>query len=172
MTTSAMSRLHHLRKLAYAPLVAAVAAGALSTGAGTSTAADTDTPQSGNAYNWALFNRTGQSIYGYWNAEMPTGDKSRVEAPADRPWQPDVTSAKATQYQDAWSVTTWTGHICYNKHWWDYSYSGTGFGDGIYFGIGAPTFSLEVDSRGALFVYPFADDRFWRDALTRKSGDC
>ncbi|MFD7046308.1 hypothetical protein, partial [Rhodococcus jostii] len=79
MTTSTMSRTQRLRQLAYAPLVAAVAAGAICTGAGTSTAAtDTtapaaaDTPQSGNAYDWYLLNHTGQPIYGTWSAEMST----------------------------------------------------------------------------------------------------
>ncbi|MFC9769602.1 hypothetical protein [Rhodococcus jostii] len=176
------SRLHRLLKLAYAPLVAAVAAGAICTGAGTGTAASTttpgttDAPQSGDAYNWALFNRTGQPIYGYWNAEMPaTGDHSRVETDKDRPWQPDVTSAKATQYQYSSNLTTWTGHICYKKQWWDYTFRDYGFGDKI-FGYGNPIFRLEADSAGTPWVY--FDAYSWgvryadRHPLTPGTGSC
>ncbi|MFC9769160.1 hypothetical protein [Rhodococcus jostii] len=96
MTVSTMRR---LLKLAYTPLVMAVAAGAICTGAGISTAAPTvatttpaatDTLQSGSAYYWYLVNRTGQPIYGTWSAEMPaSGDRSQVEASADHPWPPD-----------------------------------------------------------------------------------
>ncbi|MFC9769427.1 hypothetical protein [Rhodococcus jostii] len=163
MTTSMMSRLHRLRKLAYAPLVAAVAAGAVCVGAGTGTAATTDAPQSGSAYNWYLLNHTGQPIYGTWSAEMASGDKSRVETDKDHPWKPND-AAKATQYQDSRRYTTWKGRICYNKHWWDFAYSNSGFGDSV-FSSGIPVFTLEADSAGALFVYPNTK-HFYREALT------
>ncbi|MFD7046114.1 hypothetical protein, partial [Rhodococcus jostii] len=65
MTTSGMSRLHRLRELAYAPLAVAVTAGTICTGVGTEVAA---TPQSGDTYDWYLFNRSGKPIYGTWNA--------------------------------------------------------------------------------------------------------
>ncbi|MDV6278825.1 hypothetical protein R3Q06_36275, partial [Rhodococcus erythropolis] len=174
MTTSTKkSRLHRLRKLAYAPLVVAVAAGAICTGAGTGTAAQragADAPQSENAYTWALYNSTGEPIYGNWNAEMSTGYHSRVETSADHPWQPGDDAAEATQHQDTWRNTTWTGHICYNKHWWDFSYSAKRFGDG-YFGLGIPDFRLEADSAGALFVHPNTG-HFTRRALTLRSDVC
>ncbi|MFC9768640.1 hypothetical protein [Rhodococcus jostii] len=167
MTTSTMSRRQRLRKLAYAPLVAAVAAGAICTGAGISTAAATDTPQSGNAYEWALLNHTGQSIYGNWSAEMAPRDKSRVETDKDHPWKPDD-AAKAIQYQNGWRFTAWTGHICYNKRWWDFTYSADGFGDGI-LNLGIPVFTLEADSAGALFVNPHTL-HFRRVGLTPELG--
>ncbi|MFC9769175.1 hypothetical protein [Rhodococcus jostii] len=157
MTTSTMGRLHRMRKLAYAPLVAAVAAGAICTGAGISTAAETtaptttDTPQSGSAYNWQLLNHTGQSIYGYWSAEMASGDTSRVETDKDHPWKADDASDKATMYQSILRYTTWKGHICFNKHWWDFTYSNSGFGDSV-FSSGIPVFTLGANSTGALFV--------------------
>ncbi|MFC9769257.1 hypothetical protein [Rhodococcus jostii] len=146
MTTSTMNRLQRLRKLAYAPLVAAVAAGAICTGAGTSTAADTDTPQSGSAYNWYLANHTGQPIYGYWSAEMASGDKSRVETDAKHPWQPGARPA-AVQYQSSWHYTTWRGRICYNEHWWSHTSSNYD-----YLPLGDIEFTLSVDSTGVLFV--------------------
>ncbi|MFC9769393.1 hypothetical protein [Rhodococcus jostii] len=177
MTTSTMNRLQRLRKLAYAPLVAAVAAGAICTGAGIGTAAPTaadttapattDTPQSGDAFNWTLQNHTGQTIYGDWGAWMEwSGNSSHVEAPADNPWHPDE-AATAVMYRNMWHETRWSGHICYNKHWWDYA------------GWPAPrdqdahNFSLEADSTGALFVY-FTDHdmRRYRVAMTLQPGDC
>ncbi|MFC9769601.1 hypothetical protein [Rhodococcus jostii] len=182
MTTSTMSRLHRMRKLAYAPLVAAVAAGAVCTGAGTSIAdttnapTATDTPQSGSAYNWQLLNHTGQSIYGNWGAEMASGDTSRVETDKDHPWKADDASDKATQFQDSLLYTTWMGHICYQKKWWDYTLSDWGWGLSEYPGYPTPPiFRLEADSTGALFVY--YDKYRWtggtyekRDALTLETG--
>ncbi|MFC9769301.1 hypothetical protein [Rhodococcus jostii] len=173
MSTSTMSRLHRLRQLAYAPLVAAIAAGAICAGTGTGTAT-TDAPQSGSAYEWALLNHTGQSIYGYWNAEMSTGDHSRVETDKDHPWKADD-AAKATQYQDAARYTTWRGHICYNKHWWDYTFNGALFGD-RFMGHGEPIFKLEADSAGTPWVYwdqyTFGVRHVWRDPLKPGTGSC
>ncbi|MFC9769102.1 hypothetical protein [Rhodococcus jostii] len=174
MTTSTKkSRLHRMRKLAYAPLVAAVAAGAICTGAGTSAATDTtapaatDTPQSGNAYDWYLLNHTGQPIYGTWSAEMSTGDHSRVETDADRPWKADD-AAKAVQYKN-WSLyTTWTGHICYNKHWWDYQDRHLDWVLEDHHLV----FTLEADSTGALFMYPDFNKRSTYVALTPEDGGC
>ncbi|MDV6278076.1 hypothetical protein R3Q06_31855 [Rhodococcus erythropolis] len=172
MTRSTTSRPRSLRKLAYAPLIAAVATGTLCTGAGISTAATdttapatTDTPESGNAYEWSLTNRTGQEIYGSWSAQMSTGDHSEVKTDKDHPWKADD-AAKATQYQTIFRTTTWTGLICYNRNWWTYTASSdnaTGF-----------RFSLEADTEGALFVYPHdgAHDRDNRHRLTLKPGVC
>ncbi|MFC9768989.1 hypothetical protein [Rhodococcus jostii] len=165
MTTSTMSRLHRLRKLAYAPLVAAVAAGAICTGAGTSTAVPTDTPQSGSAYNWQLLNHTGQSIYGSWGAEMSTGDHSRVETDKDHPWKADDASVKAVQYRNPWFNTTWRGEICYKEHWWDYTYTSQSLG------FDNTIFRLEADSRGALFVYDSAH-QVGAEPMILRPGDC
>ncbi|MFC9769460.1 hypothetical protein [Rhodococcus jostii] len=162
MITSGMkSRLHRIRKLAYAPLVVAIAAGAICTGAGfgsaapaatATTPAPTDTPQSGATYDWYLLNHTGQSIYGNWNAEMELGSEynSHVEAPADHPWQPND-AATAAQHSDWMHYTTWTGRICYKKRWWAYAISDFGFGDDAFYG--KPVFRLEADSADDLFVY-------------------
>ncbi|MDV6277251.1 hypothetical protein R3Q06_27525 [Rhodococcus erythropolis] len=170
MIRSITSRRCSLRKLAYTPLVAAVAAGALCTGAGISTAATdttgpatTDAPQSGSAYYWQLLNHTGQPIYGSWSAEMPTGDHSEVKTDKDHPWKADDASVKATQYQDASLLTTWTGHICFDKHWWDLTYSDQGFGR-KWLGFGAPIWRLEADSAGTLHeihdYYGYVGERF------------
>ncbi|MFC9769560.1 hypothetical protein [Rhodococcus jostii] len=145
MATSTMNRRYRLRKLAYAPLVAAVATGAICTGAGVGLAATTDAPQSGGWYNWQLVNRTGQPIYGTWGAETASGDKSRVETDKDHPWKPGDASAKATQYQ-GWTRTSWSGDICFNHRSWRYA-SERVTADRV-------QFSLEADSTGALFVYP------------------
>ncbi|MFD7042290.1 hypothetical protein [Rhodococcus jostii] len=135
----------------------------------TTTPGATDTPQSGSAYYWYLVNRTGQPIYGTWSAKMPaSGDRSQVEASADHPWQPGD-FAKATQYQDANLVTYWAGHICYNTHWWGYRLSGT-FGDHFY-GDNAPFFTLEADSTGALFVYPYGHGGY-KHAMNPENGAC
>ncbi|MFC9769405.1 hypothetical protein [Rhodococcus jostii] len=162
------SRRHRLLKLAYAPLVMAVAAGAICIGAGTGTAASTttpgttDAPQSGSAYEWTLINHTGQPIYGTWSAEMSTGDHSRVEADKDHAWQPgDVVGA--VQYQDTWRSTTWRGRICYNGNWWDYESSKSG--------AAGFEFSLEADSAGNLFVYPH-NGYSGRHRLALKPGRC
>ncbi|MFC9769756.1 hypothetical protein [Rhodococcus jostii] len=145
MTASGMkNRLHRLRKLAYAPL--AVAAGTICTGMGIGAPAATDTPQSGNAYIWHLVNHTSQPIYGYWGAEMASGDTSRVETDANHPWQPGH-SDEATQYLNRWRFTTWKGHICHNRHWWDFTFSDVGFGQSN------NAFWLEADSTGAMFAY-------------------
>ncbi|MFC9768671.1 hypothetical protein [Rhodococcus jostii] len=170
MTTSTMSRLHRLRKLAYAPLIAAVAAGALCTGAGVALAAPTDTPQSGSAYNWQLLNHTGQPIYGYWGAEMASGDTSRVETDADHLWKPDDASVKATMHQSVLHNTTWKGHICINKHWWDFTDSERDFRGGK---AGTLIFRLEADSKGAPFVY--YQPSLWepqKKPLKLQQGDC
>ncbi|MDV6277247.1 hypothetical protein R3Q06_27505 [Rhodococcus erythropolis] len=138
-----------MRQLVYLPLVAAVAAGALCTGAGISTAADattatapavTDTPQSGDAYNWYLLNHTGQPIYGSWEAKMSSGDHSEVKTDKDHPWKPDD-AAKATQYENTGYLTKWMGHICFNNHMWAYGAEG-------YFPLSELVFRLEVDSAG------------------------
>ncbi|MDV6278437.1 hypothetical protein R3Q06_33995, partial [Rhodococcus erythropolis] len=132
----------------------AVLAGALSSGAGISTADATTTPtgadtlQSGDGYNWKLHNHTGQPINGTWDLTMPaTGNSSHVKATADHPWAPGDT-AGATMYKNNWNSTVIEGDICYNKHRWTYSasFSTTNF-----------TFGLEVDSAGALWVYPWSD---------------
>ncbi|MDV6278208.1 hypothetical protein R3Q06_32605 [Rhodococcus erythropolis] len=182
MTRSTTSRRHRLRKLAYAPLVAAVAAGTLCTGAGISTAADTtapattDTPQSGDAYEWALLNHTGQPIYGSWDAKMEFGAHSRVETDKDHPWKPDD-AAKATQYKDG-NYTTWRGHICFNEHWWDITLSGgAGWGDTAFgFGTEVPVFRLEADSAGTPWVYfdnyIFGIHYIDRFPLDPQSGSC
>ncbi|MDV6277997.1 hypothetical protein R3Q06_31425 [Rhodococcus erythropolis] len=163
MTRSTMSRLHRMRQLAYAPLVAAVAVGTLCTGAGISTAATdttgpatTDAPQSGDAYYWQLLNHTLQPIYGSWDAKMDSGDHSEVKTDKDHPWKPDDASVKTTQYQDASRYTTWTGRICYNKRWRDFEFSDFGFGvkvTGVGMGYGSPIFTLEADSAGTPWVY-------------------
>ncbi|MDV6278691.1 hypothetical protein R3Q06_35560 [Rhodococcus erythropolis] len=171
MTTSTMSRRRRLRKLAYAPLVAAVAAGAVCVGPGTGAAATT--AAAGPiywGYDWSLVNRTGQPIYGDWNVTMESGASSHVEAPDETPWQPDDV-AETTQYEEdvASSQMSWTGHICYNTHWWDYMASDFGFAHDP----GARVVTLEADSAGALFVYP--DARYRRDAptaLKRQHGTC
>ncbi|MFC9769116.1 hypothetical protein [Rhodococcus jostii] len=146
-----MSRLHRLRKLAYAPLVAAVAAGAICTGAGASTAAPdmtpgptTDTPQSGSTFHWTLENRTGQPVYGEWNAhyDQYAAHSSHVESSPEHRWQIGAVVG-ADNYQDFWhEAPDWDGHICYNNHWWDLPR------------IEARTYSfrLEVDSKGTLFA--------------------
>ncbi|MFC9769344.1 hypothetical protein [Rhodococcus jostii] len=160
MTTSdKKNRRHRPRQLAYAPLVVAIAAGAICTGAGISTAAETtapattDTPQSGSAYEWALLNHTGQPIYGRWSAEMSTGDHSLVETDKDHPWKADD-AAKATQYKDVSRSTTWRGHICFNEHWWDSTLSDQDWGGTVLgLGYGVPVFRLEADSAGAPWVY-------------------
>ncbi|MDV6277250.1 hypothetical protein R3Q06_27520 [Rhodococcus erythropolis] len=183
MTRSTTSPRHRLRKLAYTPLVAAVAAGTLCTGAGISTAATdttgpatTDAPQSGSAYYWQLLNHTGQPIYGSWSAEMPTGDHSEVKTDKDRPWKPDDASVKATQYQSSGLDTTWKGHICFNKQSWDYAFSGQGFGR-KWLGFGDPIWRLEADSAGALWVhfdyYDIAAIRVYaREPLKLGTGSC
>ncbi|MDV6278280.1 hypothetical protein R3Q06_33045 [Rhodococcus erythropolis] len=149
------NRLHRLRKLAYAPLAVAVAAGAICTGVEIAAAAPaeapitpaaTDTPKSGDAYIWHLVNHTNQPIYGTWRAEMSTGDGSHVEATADHPWLPGH-SDEDTQYLNRWRFTTWNGRICYNKHWWGFTFSDLGFGETN------NAFWLEATSPGALFVY-------------------
>ncbi|MFC9769138.1 hypothetical protein [Rhodococcus jostii] len=172
MTTSTMSRLHRMRKLAYAPLAVAVAAGAICTGAGTGTAASTTTPgtteapQSGDAYNWYLINYTGQPIYGYWSAEMASGDTSRVETDKDHPWKPGLASDMAAQFYNQFRFTTFRGHICYSKRWWDYTLSDWGWGE-----IGTSVFRLEADSAGTLHVYPYWN-RSYHSALIPESGVC
>ncbi|MDV6273941.1 hypothetical protein R3Q06_10570 [Rhodococcus erythropolis] len=181
MTRTATSRLRSLRKLAYTPLIAAVAAGALCTGAGTSTAettapATTDAPQSGNAYEWTLLNHTGKSIYGSWSAEMSTGDHSLVETDKDHPWKADD-AAKATQYKDVTRYTTWRGHICFNEHWWDATLSDELWGGTILgLGRGAPVFRLEADSAGTPWVYfdkyIYGIHKTERVSLNPQSGSC
>ncbi|MDV6278447.1 hypothetical protein R3Q06_34080 [Rhodococcus erythropolis] len=179
MTTIMMSGLHRMRKLAYAPLIAAVAAGAICTGAGTSTAettapATTDAPQSGSAYEWALLNHTGKSIYGSWSAEMSTGDHSLVETDKDHPWEADD-AAKAIQYKDGSRETTWRGHICFNEHWWDIIIGGDGWGDTV-LGFGVPVFRLEADSAGTPWAYwdyyRFGIHEIKRFPLNPQSGSC
>ncbi|MDV6278728.1 hypothetical protein R3Q06_35760 [Rhodococcus erythropolis] len=165
-----------LRKAAYAPLTVAILAGALSSGMGIGSAATdatttpTGTPQIGTAYNWSVNNHTGQPIYGTWNATMHSGNSSHVEATADHPWKPGD-APHATQYQDMERDTTWTGHICYNKRWWDYTLSDWGFGEGP-FSTTIPDFSLEVDSQGTLFVYPVSDARHFHSAMNPESSAC
>ncbi|MDV6278159.1 hypothetical protein R3Q06_32320 [Rhodococcus erythropolis] len=182
MTRSTKTRPHRLRQLAYAPLIAAIAAGALCTGAGTSTAAagtthaptTPDTPHSGNAYNWYLLNHTGQPIYGTWDAKMDSGDHSEVKTDKDHPWKPDD-AAKATQYQYGSSLTTWTGHICYNTHSWDYTHTDYHYGEKV-FGYGNPIFTLEADSTGTPWVsfdvYDFGVRHIHREALKPGTGSC
>ncbi|MFC9768807.1 hypothetical protein [Rhodococcus jostii] len=153
MTTTSTMRRHRLLKLAYAPLAVAVAAGAICTGAGTSTAAadttapaNTDAPPTGGWYDWGLRNRTGQPIYGTWDAKMEwSGDSSHLEATADHRWPPGA-AATSTMYKNFWHSTEWTGNICYNKQWWTY-YLGTDINTRM------QIFSLEADSAGRLWVW-------------------
>ncbi|MDV6278413.1 hypothetical protein R3Q06_33860 [Rhodococcus erythropolis] len=109
--------------------------------------ATADTPNSGDAYYWGLRNHTGTSIYGTWDALMAsTGNSSHVKTTADHRWPPGG-AAGAYMYQDPSYLTTWTGKICYNNHWWNYKNNSKGFFENY-------LYSLEVDSTGALFVYP------------------
>ncbi|MDV6278721.1 hypothetical protein R3Q06_35725 [Rhodococcus erythropolis] len=162
-----------LRKAAYAPLAVAVLAGALSSGAGISTADATTTPtgtdtlQSGDTYNWALLNRTGQPIYGTWDWSMEwSEDGARVVVPADNPLRPDD-AVMGAQTKNPARRTTWTGRICYDEHWWNYKYTGyTGNEPSL-------VFRLEADSTHVLYAYhtlKLFDD--YRIALTPENGVC
>ncbi|MFC9769409.1 hypothetical protein [Rhodococcus jostii] len=168
MTTHTMNR-GRLRQLGYTPLIVALAAAALCTTAGTSAeAATTPAPTDVFQYDWTLANHTGRPIYGTWNITVTAGNNSHVAAPAHRPWQPGDT-ATDTQFQHASDTTNWSGHICYDEHWWGFAHS-QNFGYLSIFDI--PAFSLEADSRGALFVYPFPSDRAVRMALIPENGVC
>ncbi|MDV6278259.1 hypothetical protein R3Q06_32875 [Rhodococcus erythropolis] len=164
MTSNTINRRH----LACIPLI--VAAAVIGTGvvAGTAAAATTPVPTNVFWYDWTLSNHTGQPIYGTWNITVTAGNTSSVAAPADRPWRPDDNDA-ATQFQRPSDTTTWRGHICFDNHWWDFAHS-QNFG---YLDVpDIPVFSLEADSRGALFVYPFPTNRAVRIALNPENGDC
>ncbi|MDV6278598.1 hypothetical protein R3Q06_34985 [Rhodococcus erythropolis] len=162
-------RRHRLRQLAYIPLIVAAAAViGTSVGAGSAASATTPVPTDVFSYDWTLVNRTGQPIYGTWNITVTAGNNSSVAAPANRPWRPDD-NASATQFQRLSDTTTWRGHICYNNHWWGFTHS-QDFGYFEIFDI--PVFSVEADSRGALFVYPFPTNRAVRIALNPQNGDC
>ncbi|MFC9768206.1 hypothetical protein [Rhodococcus jostii] len=152
-SSTKMSRLQRMRGLAYAPLVAAVAAGAICTGAGTGTAAATATASTHTStlrdrpgYEWSLINRTGDPISGNWSVS-DHGATSRVERYQNDPWQPDevATAAQKGDYEGA----TWQGAICYRDHWWIFGNRGAH----------AHWFRLEADSTHALFVYYQPDDR-------------
>ncbi|MDV6277249.1 hypothetical protein R3Q06_27515 [Rhodococcus erythropolis] len=142
MIRSITSRRCSLRKLAYTPLVAAVAVGALCAGAGISTA----TPEPAKSTDigndmWTLTNRTGQPISGLWTVNA-YGSKSSVETSQDKPWAPDETVSGNTvtwAAEPPWGWE-WEGHICYNKHWWDFKPQ-YGYWN---------TWSMEVDTKGTL----------------------
>ncbi|MDV6277955.1 hypothetical protein R3Q06_31215 [Rhodococcus erythropolis] len=165
--TNMMSRRHRLRKLAYTPLVMAVAAGAICTGAGNGLAATADasasidTQQGRSSQDWYLLNHTGQPIYGNWNAKMDSASySSHVETDKDHPWAPDD-AAKATQNEN-WGGTLWAGRICFDRNWWEYT------------GYRSPenaVFTLEADSAGELYVY-HDKDHLQPVHLTVRKGAC
>ncbi|MDV6277837.1 hypothetical protein R3Q06_30555 [Rhodococcus erythropolis] len=126
-----------------AGIIAVAAAIGTGTGIGSATTPDPvttpDTLQSGGpATLWHVKNRTGQPIYGQWDAWNAKGETSRVAATADNPWQPDAV-AKSFQEEDS----KWSGRICYNKQYWDF------YPHAIRFGDSPGTLSLEVDSNNA-----------------------
>ncbi|MDV6278291.1 hypothetical protein R3Q06_33130 [Rhodococcus erythropolis] len=153
MTLSAKktSRQQRLRKLAYAPLVAAVAAGALCTAIGSASALDanagTAPPETAaskdcGAY-WQIVNRTGQPVSGNWIAHGFQYE-SVVHTDQIHPWAIDQKVCGDTTPVVPFFVpfpnVPWEGHICYNNHWWDFDRRS----------VNTNRWSLEVDSRGTL----------------------
>ncbi|MDV6277248.1 hypothetical protein R3Q06_27510 [Rhodococcus erythropolis] len=162
-TRTKTSRQRSLRRLAYVPLIMAVAAGALCTGTAISVA-DTTAPATSSdpVYTWSLINHTGQPIYGEWRAEISTGDHSIVHTDADHPWKPgDVPSA--FMGFGGFHPTMWKGRICYDKHWWDYGPESLGQ-------LLNPT--LAADSTGMLWVYPHGDGISWRLPMYPENSVC
>ncbi|MFC9769597.1 hypothetical protein [Rhodococcus jostii] len=140
-----------LRKAAYAPLAAAVLAGAVCAGTGIGSATTTDpattpdTLQSGETSStaWSVQNLTGQPIYGQWDAWNSDGAKSRVAATADDPWQLGATAKADQVVTPNFGWTKWSGRTCYNKQYWDFYPVTLNLANNT-------AFKLEADSRGTL----------------------
>ncbi|MDV6277846.1 hypothetical protein R3Q06_30610 [Rhodococcus erythropolis] len=164
------SRPHRRRKLAYAPLVAAVAAGALCAGAGigearTEPVTSPETISTPWVSEWTISNHTGQPISGSWNQRDDFGTGSAAQSYQDHPWAPDA--VVTTKLNDKWALQpwgyAWEGHICYIKHWWDFAPQH----------VATQGFSLEVDSQGTLHaVYVNGWDTISRIPLTAKADAC
>ncbi|MDV6278299.1 hypothetical protein R3Q06_33180 [Rhodococcus erythropolis] len=120
-----------LRKVSYAPLTAAVLAGALCSGTGTGTAAAdaaTDAPTASTAaapgtaidwHWWSLYNDTGQPIYGTWSEQVGS-TVSELDLVSKWPLQNDGHESRP-RVDNGWVGSPyWMGHICYAHKWWNH----------------------------------------------------
>ncbi|MFC9769243.1 hypothetical protein [Rhodococcus jostii] len=127
------NRPHRMRRWVYAPLVAAVTAGAICTGAGIGSAgtgaapdavtaststADTAPGPAGDKNWWSLYNFTSKPIYGEWSVQ--TGKNvSEVKIAKDRQLQTSNRESRPRN-DSVWWKSYWMGHICYNNAWWNF----------------------------------------------------
>ncbi|MFC9769133.1 hypothetical protein [Rhodococcus jostii] len=142
-----MSRRHRMRGLAYAPLVAAVAAGAICTGAGTGAAATT--AGSANLQEWRVHNNTGQVLTDGLFAKFEGDHTSTLSVAGLQPgefWSSDYEPGSAFQLN--YTVAT---DICYLHTQWRMDQvrtPGQKWRD-VYVFVDAPSGKLFVTPEGA-----------------------
>ncbi|MFC9769627.1 hypothetical protein [Rhodococcus jostii] len=148
-----------LRKAAYAPLAAAVLAGAVCSGAGIGSAAtDTDAGvgTGTSASKFWMVNGTGQPIYGTLLL-----DSAMVERTKYNPW--GVGESESGE-KSIVPFRSWHGRICYNQVWWKLPFTAED----------ASVAHLEVDSQGTLHLVEY--DTFlgktWRTPFTKTQSAC
>ncbi|MFC9769090.1 hypothetical protein [Rhodococcus jostii] len=120
---------NRLRKLAYLPLTAAIAAGAVCTGAGVSAAAADMTAESNETTQWHVYNYTDQELTGGefykqrgdHTSEIVFGSPLAVKAGLEGTLQYPATSL--------YDVYTW-GRVCYDHRWWNLKRDGSREGSG------------------------------------------
>ncbi|MFC9769671.1 hypothetical protein [Rhodococcus jostii] len=179
-----------LRKAAYAPLAAAVLAGAVCSGAGLGSAAtDTETGVGAGTnipdpapLRWSVVNGTGQPIYGKMKLTenvlfppMPPYPYSTtsIERPKERPWAVgDHESTERAPRPTTGATAVYEGHICYNKKWWELP------GDSFILlpNMHSSVAHLEVDSLGTLHLVENTYDGFgthtFRTPFAFRGQDC
>ncbi|MFC9769695.1 hypothetical protein [Rhodococcus jostii] len=174
-----------LRRAAYAPIAAAVLAGAVCSGAGIGSAAtDTETGVGAGTnipdpapLRWSVVNGTGQPIYGKMELHEqlfvppfppPPYSTTSIERPKDHPWGvDDHESTERPPRPNPGTIAWYEGHICYNEKWWNLESD---------MNMKSSVAHLEVDSRGTLHLVEHTYDGFgthtFRTPFAYRGEDC
>ncbi|MFC9769136.1 hypothetical protein [Rhodococcus jostii] len=114
----AFDKKNRLRKLAYLPLTAAIAAGAVCTGAGVSAAAADMTAESNATTQWHVYNYTDEELTGVEFYKQVGGSTSDIVFGAPLAVGDDLEGTLEFPGSTTYRFYTW-GRVCYGHRWWN-----------------------------------------------------
>ncbi|MFC9766648.1 hypothetical protein [Rhodococcus jostii] len=120
----AFDKKNRLRKLAYLPLTAAIAAGAVCTGAGVSAAAADMTAESNATTQWHVYNYTDQELTGVEFYKQVGDHTSEIAFGAPLAAGDDLQGTLEFPATTTYRFYTW-GRVCYDHKWWNLKRDGS-----------------------------------------------